>query len=88
MINLLLKTLELTLLNYFTEAPQAPESLKVKVKNTDKVTLEWKAPKDIGGSKVTGYQIFMKEDDSDDWKKLASVGAFEDCNQFLNKTYI
>ena len=72
-----IKNLELTQLNYFTEAPQAPESLKVKAKNTDKVTLEWKAPKDIGGSKVTGYQIFMKEDDSDDWKKIGSVGAFD-----------
>lgn len=51
--------------------------MKIKSKNTDKVTLEWKAPKDIGGSKVTGYQIFMKEDDSEDWKKIGSVGSFD-----------
>lgn len=61
----------------FAEAPQAPEGFKVKAKHTDKITLEWKPTKDIGGSEITGYLIFMKPEDADEWKKIGSCGAVD-----------
>ena len=62
---------------FFAAAPGSPGSIKVKDIGKDFVTVEWTAPKDNGGAKVTGYTIFYREDGSDKWQKAGSVGPLE-----------
>lgn len=70
----------------YTEAPKAPSNLRVKKINSDKVTLEWKSPKDDGGSKVTGYKLRMREDGSDVWTDVAVLKPFDNEYTFKDLT--
>ncbi|CAM4765861.1 unnamed protein product [Rotaria magnacalcarata] len=53
--------------NPFT-APQGPNNIDVANQTENSVTLKWNKPKNDGGSKVTGYQVEMRNPDSDKWE--------------------
>ncbi|KAK7507540.1 hypothetical protein BaRGS_00001475, partial [Batillaria attramentaria] len=57
--------------------PSSPATISVKDVGKDFVTVDWTAPKDNGGSKVTGYTILYREERTDEWKKAGSVGSLE-----------
>ncbi len=44
----------------------------IKMVGTEKATLKWKAPKDIGDSPITGYMVIVIEDNN--WKERTYVG--------------
>jgi len=39
--------------------------------------LEWKAPADIGGSKITGYHVHICHEGKEDWKELEKTNAYK-----------
>ena len=39
--------------------------------------MDWKAPLDNGGSKITGYKIEMSEAGSDKWAKVADLDSYD-----------
>lgn len=43
----------------------------------DKATVQWKEPKEDGGSKVTGYIVKVKEEGTDTWKDVAKLGVYD-----------
>ena len=49
-------------------APQAPSNLDVAKQTENSVTLQWKQPKNDGGSKITAYQVEVRKPDSDIWE--------------------
>jgi hypothetical protein len=66
--------------------PSSPGSIKVKDVGKDYVKVEWTTPKDDGGSKVTGYTVYYREDGTDEWKKAGSVGSLD--SQFTVKNLL
>lgn len=62
---------------FATAVPSSPGTIKVKDVGKDFVAVEWSAPKDNGGAKVTGYTVYYREDGTDQWKKAGSVGALD-----------
>ena len=59
------------------EVPEAPEFIRPKSIGSDSVTLEWRPPKNDGGSRVTGYKVKMREEGSEDWKDVASLKPYD-----------
>lgn len=57
--------------------PSSPANISIKDTGKDFITVEWSAPKDNGGSKVTGYTVMYRDEDSDDWTQAGSVGSLE-----------
>jgi len=58
--------------------------LKTSKLETDRVTVSWKPPKEDGGSKVTGYYVHMRQDDTDRWTAVTYLGSF-DTEYFVKK---
>ncbi|KAL1383363.1 hypothetical protein pipiens_013162 [Culex pipiens pipiens] len=52
------------------DRPQPPRNVFALETTQDTVTLNWDAPKDDGGSEITGYSIEYKEFPSDNWKMV------------------
>ncbi|RUS90387.1 hypothetical protein EGW08_001882, partial [Elysia chlorotica] len=59
------------------DPPSQPTGLKVVKVGTDFVTLDWKAPLENGGSKITGYKVEMSEAGSDKWVNVADVDSYD-----------
>ncbi|GFS00827.1 titin [Elysia marginata] len=59
------------------DPPSQPTSLKIGKVGPDFVTLDWKAPLENGGSKVTGYKVEMSEAGSDKWTKVADLDSYD-----------
>ncbi|ESO84504.1 hypothetical protein LOTGIDRAFT_176120, partial [Lottia gigantea] len=57
--------------------PEAPKQLKVAKVGQDFVLLDWKAPTEDGGSKVTGYKIEKCDEKSDKWVKVDEVKGYD-----------
>ena len=55
------------------DKPGPPRSLKVPAVGPDSVTLSWAAPKDDGGSPVTGYVIEKREALRMTWQRVAKT---------------
>ncbi|CAL8090942.1 unnamed protein product [Calicophoron daubneyi] len=53
--------------------PSSPSGLQVADVDADKVTLEWKKPRDDGGRRITGYVVEYKPVNSDEWLRGPSV---------------
>jgi hypothetical protein len=58
------------------DPPGPPRSLKT-TDEKDSVTLDWKPPSEDGGSKVTGFIAYKREEKKDDWVKIDSLKAFD-----------
>jgi titin len=50
-----------------SDAPQAPSNVDIAQQTEDSVKLKWNKPKDDGGSKITAYQVEMRQPNSDIW---------------------
>lgn len=57
----------------FIDPPNAPVNFHADKIGQNFVTLQWKAPKDDGGSKVTGYHLKKKIRSTGDWEDVASL---------------
>ncbi len=57
--------------------PGPPKNVKTSKIGQDFVVLEWKAPVEDGGSKITNYKIEKCDDKSDDWVKVEEVKAYD-----------
>ncbi|KAH9498302.1 hypothetical protein Btru_006487 [Bulinus truncatus] len=64
--------------------PGIPSNLSVKETGKDFVTVEWSPPKSDGGSKLTGYRLFLLEDGSDEWKEVGKAGVQDSKYTFKN----
>ncbi|XP_023931299.1 twitchin isoform X3 [Lingula anatina] len=56
------------------DEPDAPTDLEVTDWDADHVELEWKAPKNDGGSPITNYLVEQKDKFSD-WRRVKDVSA-------------
>lgn len=61
----------------FVVPPGSPRSLKVTKVGPDYVMLDWKAPLEDGGAKITNYKIEKCEDTSDEWVKVEEVKSYD-----------
>lgn len=61
----------------FTATPKAPTSLNIKNVEATTVTLQWKPPKDDGGSKIVGYTVRRQEEGSEVWEDVGTLKSFE-----------
>ncbi|GFO38541.1 titin, partial [Plakobranchus ocellatus] len=59
------------------DLPGPPSNLKIGKIGTEFVTLDWKAPVDNGGAKITGYKVEMADVGSDKWVKVADVDSYD-----------
>ncbi len=59
-----------------TGEPDPPTPFTVSDLKFDNVTLEWKAPKWVGGDMLLGYLIEMKLNDDGDWGKVADLDKY------------
>ena len=66
-----------------SDKPGPPSAVKVARVGKNYADLEWNKPTTDGGSKVTGYQIYMADSSPPDWQELTKVKAFE--NSFTVK---
>lgn len=68
-------------LNYyivsFLVPPGVPFDLKVGSIGESVVNLEWRQPKDDGGSKILKYIIKKKKDKKSEWERVMSVDGSE-----------
>lgn len=58
-------------------APEAPVGMKILEIGKDSVTIQWQAPEDDGGSKVTVYHIRKRREGSEEWEDVATTKAYE-----------
>ena len=56
----------------FSAVPYSPTTINVLELIDNKVTLTWTPPADDGGSEVTKYHVFIKDNNSS-WKKIGCV---------------
>ena len=42
----------------------------------DYASIEWNPPTFDGGSKITGYRLYLREDGTDKWVEVSTVGAY------------
>ena len=49
------------------DVPSAPENLTATADSRTEIVLEWDAPSDIGGSRITGYRIQSADSDQGPW---------------------
>ena len=57
------------------EPASAPQHLKVVTTTTYSIRIGWEAPKDDGGSAITGYTIDIHGVEETDWKIISLVEA-------------
>lgn len=57
--------------------PGLPTHLRITKVGSDFVQLEWKAPLEDGGSKITGYRVELCDEKSEEWVKIADLKAFD-----------
>ncbi|XP_046554801.1 titin-like [Haliotis rubra] len=57
--------------------PGSPRGLKVTKVGPDFVILDWKAPLEDGGAKVTNYKIEKCEETSEEWVKVEEVKSYD-----------
>jgi len=57
----------------FTGKPSAPSGRLRAKKSVDSVLLDWNAPYDDGGSRITSYVVEYKDVDSVVWQRAAVV---------------
>lgn len=55
------------------DVPQPPEKLEIDNITAEGCDLGWQAPKDDGGSPITGYAIEVQEGKNGPWKKIGQV---------------
>lgn len=60
-----------------SDPPEPPVYFRATKVGADFTILEWKPPAQDGGSKITGYTIFKREDWDDEPKKLTTVLGIE-----------
>ena len=60
--------------------PGPPVNLKVSRVAKDFICLEWRQPKDDGGSKITKYTIKKRQDKKSEWQRVISLdGSSREC---------
>ena len=60
-----------------TEPPGPPIKFEPTKIGQDNVTLQWKAPKENGGSKITSYHLKKKVRSTGDWEKVTTLSEFD-----------
>ena len=61
-----------------TEVSRPPSKVTVTKTTEDSITLEWKAPSDDGGARITAYHIQVKEDTAGaTWRDAGKVDGYE-----------
>ncbi|KAK7113116.1 hypothetical protein V1264_012463 [Littorina saxatilis] len=61
-----------------TEVSRPPNKVNITKTTEDSVTLDWKAPSNDGGARITGYHIQFKEDTPGaTWKDAGKVGGYD-----------
>lgn len=75
----------------FSDKPGPPTSVKVAKVGKNSADIQWNKPITDGGSKVTGYQIYMADTSPPDWKELTKTKGFDNSYTVKNleegKTY-
>ena len=61
--------------NFSTDTPDPPTSLRIIGISEDTISIEWGAPRNDGGSPLTGYIIERCDSLSSVWSHVATVGA-------------
>nr|XP_039265200.1 titin-like [Styela clava] len=59
------------------EQPSPPASIEVTDITNNSVTLLWKSPCQDGGTPIEGYQLEVKEKDTDKWKNAGSTSQLK-----------
>lgn len=62
----------------FISDPPGPPLNLIPVKiGKNFVSLEWKHPKENGGSKITKYIVQKRKNKKDDWENVMAIGALD-----------
>ena len=62
---------------FISDPPGPPLNLIPTKIGKNFVTLEWKHPKENGGSKITKYIVQKRKNKKDNWENVMVTGAFE-----------
>lgn len=72
-----------------TDIPNAPSGLKIASQGPDHLTIEWNPPASDGGAKISGYNVEIRDDDTDEWyainDSLIKGNSFTGIHLYANK---